>query len=94
MTSAYLYTLFAMTDYNQVKDSKETFGIVLFGIVVGTISINILIMLNGLFGKIKIYLKRKFCPSDLMTTDPKSLETLNRNSKCNSKSTVKINPRF
>jgi hypothetical protein len=48
MTSAYLYTLFAMTDYNQIPDSKETFGIILFGIVVVSIIINILILIINL----------------------------------------------
>lgn len=48
MTSAYLYTLFAMTDYNQIPDSKETFGIILFGIVVISIIFNILILLLNL----------------------------------------------
>jgi len=47
MTSVYLYILFGITDYNLDQSSKETIGIVLFGVVVGTISINILIMLSG-----------------------------------------------
>jgi hypothetical protein len=47
MTSVYLYILYAMTEFNLDQQSKETFGIVLFGIFLGTISINILIMLYG-----------------------------------------------
>ena len=65
MTSVYLYTLYAMTDYNMDKESKETFGIVLFGIVLGTISINILIMLYAQLTKACKFLKRKFCFSSL-----------------------------
>jgi hypothetical protein len=61
MTSAYLYTLFAMTDYNQVSDSKETFGILLFGIVVASISINIILLLLNLIVSFYNYLNRRMC---------------------------------
>jgi uncharacterized membrane protein YdbT with pleckstrin-like domain len=61
MTSAYLYTLYAMTDYNQVADSKETFGILLFGIVVASISINIILLLLNLIVSCYNYLNRRMC---------------------------------
>jgi hypothetical protein len=59
MTSAYLYTLYAMTDYNQVVGSKETFGILLFGIVVASISVNILLLLFSLISRFYKYLNMR-----------------------------------
>jgi hypothetical protein len=45
MTSAYLYALIGLTEYNlEVRDS---IGLVLFGIVVSSLGFNILIMLYG-----------------------------------------------
>ena len=59
MTSVYLYALFGLTDYNQVTESKEIFGMVLFGIVVASFSINILLFIFGILVKVRKCLKER-----------------------------------
>jgi hypothetical protein len=45
MTSAYLYSLIGLTDYN--LEMRDSIGLVLFGIVVSSLLFNILIMVYG-----------------------------------------------
>jgi hypothetical protein len=61
MTSAYLYTLIGLTDYNQITESKDTFGMILFGIVVGSLGINILYFIFGMLVKACRFLKQRCC---------------------------------
>ncbi len=59
MTSAYLYTIIGLTDYNQVHESKETFGMILFGIVAGTLGLNIVYFVCDVLIKVCKYLKER-----------------------------------
>ena len=74
MTSAYLYTLIGLTDYNQVYESKETFGMILFGIVAGTLVLNIVYFVCTLLVKVFKYLKEKCCCRKRTVKTPSTYE--------------------
>ncbi|TNV85934.1 hypothetical protein FGO68_gene8988 [Halteria grandinella] len=78
MTSAYLYTLFTLTDFMGRNQVKEGCGIVLLGVVVGTIGVNIAKVLVQVGGNIKCKKKGvskvvKMNPSDVTAVTENSI---------------------
>lgn len=77
MTSVYLYTLIGLTDFNQVYESKETFGMILFGIVAGTLGLNIVYFVCALLVKVCKFLKERCCGRKRAVKTPSTYEEAN-----------------